>query len=147
MSTLILLGVTIFSFVAFVVILRVEAFQDVRFFGAARTRFDRFTTRIGFILVHVDFSAFTWQLVKDSSMHVLHIVLHLLLLGIRFIERTLTRTVRVIRVQKAETESDDSLKTTSDFFKKVASRTKGVILRKKEKEGVTASEATPHSDQ
>ena len=66
-----------------------------------RVRLDRFAQRVEFVIGHVDWGALTKHVVRTSIERVLHDSVHATLVVVRFIERTLTRTVRGLRERRA----------------------------------------------
>ena len=101
MSYIITIGSTFFLVVVFVVLTSIEKKRGKRFFSSIRTRIDARVSRTFYIFERIDWGAFFGHLFKLSLEKVAHDVVHGTLLVVRTIERTLTRTIRVLRERLA----------------------------------------------
>ena len=120
MEYLIFLAVTILLLGGFFALTIFEARRGTRVFSGVRANFDKETTRIAFIIEHVDFAAYA----QDEAKHLLgrfgHDVAHLTLQAVRGAERLLTRVVRHLRVRQDENAAPretqrEFVKTLADF--------------------------------
>jgi hypothetical protein len=68
--------------------------------AGSRYALDRKAMRAAFIIKHVDWGAFLWELTRSSSERLLHDLAHSTLIGVRFVERQLTSVVRVLRARR-----------------------------------------------
>ena len=112
-ATLALLG-------GFVALTMSETARGTRVFGVMRSRFDVQAERIAFIMAHVDFGAF----LRDEIQHALarfgHATATLSLNTVRAAERLLTRVVRHMRQEHAESiapreSAREFVKTLANF--------------------------------
>ena len=78
----------------------VEDRKGMRILGQARDRFDVHVTRTYFVLRHVDWGAFVNDVARTGFERALHDVAHGTLIAVRFVERLLTRAVRVLRSRR-----------------------------------------------
>lgn len=101
MSYIITIGSTFLLIVLFVVLTRLEQKKGKRFFASNRARLDARLSRLGYVVEHIDWGAFFGHMFKLSLEKVAHDVVHGTLLVVRTIERTLTRTIRVLRERLA----------------------------------------------
>lgn len=103
----------------FLAVTRYEAHRGARFFEAQRIRFDRYVTRIRFIIDHVDFGAFFIEESHRIVVRVGHDIAHIFLVVVRAIEKLLTRAVRHFRSRRADAQGRESVrgyvKTLIDF--------------------------------
>ncbi len=87
--------------VVFAGVLLVERKRGVRFFPATRARFDARTARMFYVVEHVDWGAFSSHIFKLSVEKIAHDIVHGTLIFIRFVEKSLTRAIRVLRERLA----------------------------------------------
>ncbi len=97
-----------------------EKKKGTRLFANDRVFVDEWVTRASFILSHVDFIAFVRDLVTSIASRVMHDIVHFSLLGVRAVERFLTRLVRYLRIRHANDavpseNTREFVKTLSDF--------------------------------
>lgn len=67
-----------------------------------RYHLDRKASRAAFVIKHVDWGAFLSDLTRASFERLLHDLAHSTLIGVRFLERELTRAVRSLRARRDE---------------------------------------------
>lgn len=120
MAHLVFIVITLALFSGFFVLTDYEARRGVRFFAVRRERLDQNVERVGFVLHHVDFSAFLREEIRHLVMWVSHAVAHLSLQVVRTVERFLTRLVRYLRSKHAVDTTPrenvrEFVKTLSDF--------------------------------
>jgi hypothetical protein len=129
MPLLILVGLSIFLFGAFLLLTVFEATYG-RMGGSLRTRWDRRVARVTFIVAHIDWGAFVKHMVRSGLDRVAHDSAHASLQAIRFVERLLTRAVRSLRERRLGMVTPDvsrqrvSLRETLRKFRKTFARTK-----------------------
>ena len=97
MAYLVSIIVTSLLFFGFLLLTYYESRHGVRFFAGARYKLDRKMARLGFLIEHVDWGAFTAHLTKTSLNTVAHDTAHASLMLVRAVERFLTRTVSALR--------------------------------------------------
>jgi hypothetical protein len=71
-----------------------------RFIAGRRYQLDQRVGRIGFILRHVDWGAFSAEVFRTSLERAAHDVAHTTLIAVRALERFLTRVVRALRARQ-----------------------------------------------
>lgn len=129
MSLLILIGLSLALFGAFLLLTVLEA-RYGRVGGAVRVRMDRRVARISYIVAHIDWGGFVKHLVRSGLDRVAHDSAHATLQAIRFAERLLTQAVRSLRerrigvVQPSVSRQQVSLRETLRKFRKTFARTK-----------------------
>lgn len=106
--------------VGFAVLTLIESRRGVRFFEAARGRFDKHVGRIEFIIEHVDLVAFAQDETKHAVTRLGHVGAHYSLHAVRCMERLLTRLVRYLRTRHQEEVAPretarEFVKTLSEF--------------------------------
>jgi hypothetical protein len=84
-------------FFGFLLLTYYESRRGVRFFATTRYRFDTKMARIGYLIEHVDWGAFTAHLTKTSLNTIAHDAAHGTLMVVRTAERLLTRIVSALR--------------------------------------------------
>lgn len=99
MSLILLVGISLTLFGGFLLLTAIES-RTGRIGGTLRVRFDKLAHRLDFIIRHVDWSALTKHLLRTGFERVLHDIVHATLVAVRFVERTLTRTVRALRERR-----------------------------------------------
>ena len=128
MIYLVLFVVALVLFFGFLGLTAYEGKRGSRLFAPARAALDAKAERVEDVLKHVDFSTFTWHLVKDVTSRIVHDVAHISLIVIRSIERFLTRLVRYLRAKAhapAPVEGKQSaFVETITYFKKTLRRSK-----------------------
>lgn len=97
-----------------------ETVQGLRYYASLRERLDHHVSHIEFILNHVNLAAFVRDEVRHIAERIGHDSVHLSLIVVRAMERTLTRLVRYLRTRQAATvvprESARAfVKTLADF--------------------------------
>ena len=119
MVYLIVLGVLFLLAGGFLTLIALEA-DHGRLLKDVRGFLDTKVTRLAFIARHVDWSAFVKHVLKEGSARVAHDLAHGTLVGIRFMERTLTRAVRTLRERgtAAPKETSDGIVRTVRKFRK-----------------------------
>ena len=98
------LGAILFSivlFAGFIVLTGHESRRGVRVLAVERGEFDAFARRIAFIFEHVDFASFLRHLFVTAAETVAHEVVRLVLLAVRWLERSLTRLVKYLHLRRA----------------------------------------------
>ncbi len=100
MLLLILIGIVLVLLGGFLLLTAYER-THARVFARVRTRFDRMAARAFFIAKHVDWSGFTKHMLRSGTERIVHDIAHGVLVLVRFVERSLTRLVRVLRERRA----------------------------------------------
>ncbi|MEJ0053510.1 MAG: hypothetical protein WDN10_02170 [bacterium] len=101
MAYLIAILITVFLFLGFLALTGFERRRGFRYFERERAELDRFARRVEFIFEHVDFASFLRHLVVSTVETLAHEVVRLVLLGVRALERLLTRVVKHLRLRRA----------------------------------------------
>ena len=104
----------------FLVLTSYETARGMRFYGAFRERLDHTATHLGFIWNTVNLAAFVRDEIRHLAERIGHDAVHLSLVVVRAIERTLTRLVRYMRTRQAATvvpreNARAFVKTLTDF--------------------------------
>lgn len=120
MTYLVVVLVALVLLMGFVLLVNYEKRHTTRFFGEERARFDKHIERIEFIIEHVDLAAFVKDEIRHAMNQIGHIVAHLSLQAVRFVERFLTRLVRHLRMRNENSATPrestrEFVKTLSDF--------------------------------
>ena len=84
----------------FLAVVAMEERTGRRFLAGRRYQLDQRVGRIGFILRHVDWGAFSAELFRTSLERAAHDVAHATLIAVRALERFLTRVVRALRARQ-----------------------------------------------
>jgi len=97
-----------------------ETGRGVRFYASSRTRLDQNVERIEFILAHIDLSAFLRDEIRHFARRIGHDIVHLSLVVVRAVERTLTRLIRYFHMRQAvdiapRESAREFVKTLADF--------------------------------
>lgn len=125
MPLIILVGVSLTLFGAFLILTTVES-RYGRVGGNLRLRLDRFAGRAEFVAKHVDWSALIKHLTRTGIERLLHDMVHGSLMVVRFLERTLTRFVRLLRERRSgvvhATRQRVSLRETLRKFRRSLTR-------------------------
>ncbi len=100
MLFVIFIGTALILFGGFLLLTAYER-RHARVFDAMRRKLDRVIFRLTFIVTHVDWSGFSKHMVRTSLERIAHDLAHGALQVVRFLERTLTRTVRFLRERRA----------------------------------------------
>ncbi len=99
MPLLILLGLALILFGAFLLLTAVEA-KYGRVGGTVRSRMDRHVARAAFIAGHIDWGGFVKHVVQTSAERIAHDTAHTVLQATRAVERLLTQAVRSLRERR-----------------------------------------------
>ena len=94
---LLLIVASIVLFGAFLSLTIVEARTGTRIFAPMRSRLDQNVSRVSFIIKHVRWGSFIFQLIESFFERVLHDVAHVSLIFVRFVERQLSSVVKYLR--------------------------------------------------
>ena len=100
MLLLILIGIVLVLFGGFLLLTAYER-THARVCARMLARLDRLAGRALFIVKHVDWSGFVKHMTRSGTERVLHDLAHGVLVVVRFLERSLTRLVRVLRERRA----------------------------------------------
>ena len=120
MIALILITLSFILLGGFLALTEYETQRGIRFHAPFRSKLDQTTSHIQFILANVDLAAFVRDEVRHLIERIGHDSVHLSLVVVRAVERTLTRLVRYLRAREAATiaprESARAfVKTLTDF--------------------------------
>jgi len=137
----ILLSIALFA--GFLVLASHESRRGTRYFEEERSRLDAFVHRLQFIFEHVDFASFLRHLFISTAETVAHEIVRLILLGVRALERFLTRTVRYLRLRRA-VPLENVAAPASPFVETIA--TFKHRLRKERNENIAAELAAEASE-
>lgn len=85
----------------FFVIVVIERRRGHRYFDTVRRKLDADTSRMFYVLEHVDWPAFFAHITKVSLERIAHDMVHGTLILIRAVEKSLTRAIRVLRERVA----------------------------------------------
>jgi|JI10StandDraft_1071094.scaffolds.fasta_scaffold432306_1 hypothetical protein len=129
MTPVILSGVFFVLLAGFTALCKAENALNKRVFGALRRKFDKYVERIQFLLDHVDFGSFIIHLFKDMFDRFVHFILHLALSSVRFVERLLTRGLKVMRSRIAppgipQSQKRSTFVETMSYFKSTLHKNK-----------------------
>ncbi len=83
-----------------------EKKHGVRVFARARAALDTRTATLAHTMQEIDIGAFLWHALRAGVESVVHEAVHVVLLGVRTLERFLTRAARELRFRRAQGESD-----------------------------------------
>jgi len=108
MLNLALILVSLALFIGFLALTRVESRRGSRYFAGARSSFDSQIDRLSFIADHVDFAAFVRDGLRAASARIVHDIVHVTLIIVRFTERMLTRAVRALREHRIRIHEERS---------------------------------------
>lgn len=103
MTHLISILIAAFLLLAFLLLTAYEDRRGARFFARFRYKLDTDVSRIGFLVEHIDWGAFTAHLTRTSLNTVAHDVAQGTLMGVRAIERNLTQAVSALRTRREGT--------------------------------------------
>lgn len=120
MTYLIFILITLVLLGGFFALTRYEAEHGMRFFAPFRARLDQNVEHVEFILTHVDITTFLRNEIIHFAHRIGHDSVHLSLIVVRAVERSLTRLVRYFHTRRAEdTAPRESarafVKTLADF--------------------------------
>lgn len=121
MAYLVFILITFALLAGFMALAEYEMRRGARLFPHERARLDQQVARMGFIIRHVDFSAFLRDEVRHLAARAGHDIAHLSLRLVRAVERLLTRLVRHLRshheidVAAPRENARPFVKTLSDF--------------------------------
>lgn len=109
-----------------------EARSGRRVLAARRYAFDAKVSRYAFIIAHVDWGAFSADIVRTWIERATHDIAHGALIAVRALERTLTRVVRTLRSRqeapvlppKAEIEPVTSIERITTTVRKAVHRSR-----------------------
>ena len=91
--------------VGFLYLTAQEKKHSVRLFTPLRASLDRQVGRVASVMRDIDIGVFLWHALRAGIEFVVHEVVHVVLLGVRTLERLLTRTARELRGRRAADES------------------------------------------
>jgi hypothetical protein len=98
-----LIAIPLALLVLFLMLANYEESRGARLILAgSRYKLDMKAMRAVFVIKHVDWGAFLWDLTRSSVERLLHDLAHSTLIGVRFVERQLTTVVRVLRARRDE---------------------------------------------
>ncbi|MEA2701885.1 MAG: hypothetical protein QOE22_594 [Candidatus Parcubacteria bacterium] len=125
-------------FLAFLLLTAYEARRGSRFFATFRYRLDSKVSRAQFLVEHIDWGALTAHLTRTSLNTVAHDAAHGTLIGVRAVERNLTRAVSVLRTRRENTApppriataGEDAPRSAPDVLLSQRAHTMGDIVRK-----------------
>lgn len=100
MAYLIAIFASIALLAGFLALTRFEAVHGTRVLGSVRRRLDTRAERVGFVVSHVDWAAFTNHMVRTAAARIAHDLAHATLLVVRVLERMLTRFVKYLRSRR-----------------------------------------------
>ncbi|MEO6536857.1 MAG: hypothetical protein ABIT47_04130 [Candidatus Paceibacterota bacterium] len=100
MAYLIAIAVLVTLLVAFLVLSGLEGRSGRRLFAGRRYVLDTKVERVSFILRHVDWGAFSADVVRSSIERAIHDIAHGTLIAVRALERFLTQVVRTLRTRR-----------------------------------------------
>lgn len=86
---------------AFVLLVTFERRKGVRALPRIRASLDRDVDRLAFVASHIDWGGFAAHIAKTNAEKLAHDIIHAILLGVRTIERVLTRLIRNLRERLA----------------------------------------------
>lgn len=120
MAPLIILLASVVLLIGFLVLTRYEARRGMRYFAGEREFLDTQVMRIQFIIEHVDLAAFLRDEIRHLANRLGHSIVHISLLGVRAVERLLTRLVKLLRTRYADNvapreSAREFVKTLSEF--------------------------------
>ncbi len=95
-------------FLGFLALTRVESRRGNRFFAHSRASFDSRVERVTYITEHVDLPAFVRDGLRAASARIVHDIVHVTLIIVRFTERMLTRAVRALRERRIRIHEERS---------------------------------------
>jgi len=84
----------------FLALVAMEGRTGRRFMAGRRYQLDQRVGRVGFILRHVDWGAFSADVFRTSLERAAHDIAHTTLIAVRALERFLTRVVRALRARQ-----------------------------------------------
>jgi hypothetical protein len=98
-----LIAIPLSALVVFLLLVTYEERRGNRLvLSGRRYLLDKRTTRLAFVIRHVDWGAFLWDLTRTSMERIAHDLAHSTLIGVRFLERQLALAVRTLRARRDE---------------------------------------------
>ena len=108
MTNLVFVLVSLVLFSGFLALTRFEARRGRRYFARARASFDERVEKLAYIMEHVDFPAFVRDGLRAIFARIVHDIVHVTLIIVRFAERMLTRAVRALREHRIRLHEERS---------------------------------------
>ncbi len=108
MTLLVAIVIVAAALVGFLFLTLLEARSGKRLFSRVRTVLDQKTEIAASYLGSTDARASLVRTVRMFIDHVVHDIVHVILVAVRFVERTLTRITREIRGRRAKVTQDET---------------------------------------